>query len=83
MQGKVAVVTGAAGGIGEAIVRKLGDKGVKVVGTGRNAGKLQALKDKLGAGMEFAFVAASSNSTSRTTPRRFPSACSTGRPGCC
>ena len=30
MQGKVAIVTGAAGGIGEAIVRKFGEKGVKV-----------------------------------------------------
>ena len=33
MQGKVAIVTGAAGGIGEAIVRALGARGVKVLGT--------------------------------------------------
>jgi NAD(P)-dependent dehydrogenase (short-subunit alcohol dehydrogenase family) len=57
MQGKVAIVTGAAGGIGEAIVRKLGAKGVKVLGTGRNAGKLGALKDALAGTMEFDFVA--------------------------
>lgn len=56
--GKVAIVTGAAGGIGEAIVSKLGERGVKVLGTGRNAAKLQALKDKLGASMDFAFHAA-------------------------
>ena len=57
MKGKVAIVTGAAGGIGEACVRALGTKGVKVLGTGRNAGKLQALKDALADAMEFDFVA--------------------------
>ena len=57
MQGKVAVVTGAAGGIGEAIVRALGSKGVKVVGTGRNAEKLQALRDALAGLVEFDFIA--------------------------
>lgn len=57
MQGKVAIVTGAAGGIGEACVRALGAKGVKVLGTGRNAAKLQALKDALEGVMEFDFVA--------------------------
>lgn len=58
MNGKVAIVTGAAGGIGEAIVRRLGERGVKVVGTGRTASKLEALKNKLGDSMEFDFVAA-------------------------
>jgi len=57
MQGKVAIVTGAAGGIGEACVRALGAKGVKVLGTGRNEGKLSALKEKLAGIVEFAFVA--------------------------
>lgn len=57
MEGKVAIVTGAAGGIGEAIVRALGARGVKVLGTGRNEGKLQKLKDALGDTMDFAFVA--------------------------
>lgn len=57
MQGKAAIVTGAAGGIGEAIVRKLGERGVKVLGTGRTESKLQALKDSLGDSMEFAYVA--------------------------
>ena len=43
MQGKVAIVTGAAGGIGEACVRALGAKGVKgdqddVVGHERDSG---------------------------------------------
>jgi NAD(P)-dependent dehydrogenase (short-subunit alcohol dehydrogenase family) len=57
MQGKVAIVTGAAGGIGEAIVRGLGARGVKVVGTGRTESKLQALKDSLGDSMDFAYIA--------------------------
>ena len=55
---RVAIVTGAAGGIGEAIVRRLGADGVRVLGTGRNAGKLAALKDALAGTMEFEFVAA-------------------------
>lgn len=58
MQGKVAIVTGAAGGIGEACVRRLGAKGVKVLGTGRNAAKLGALKEALAGAMTFDFVAA-------------------------
>ena len=55
--GKTAIVTGAAGGIGEAIVRKLGARGFSVLGTGRNAAKLQALKDVLGSSMAFDFLA--------------------------
>lgn len=57
MNGKVAIVTGAAGGIGEAIVRALGAKGAKVLGTGRNAAKLAALKAALAGSVEFEFVA--------------------------
>lgn len=53
MQGKVAIVTGGAGGIGEAIVRGLGAKGVKVVATGRTAAKLDKLGEALGDGMAF------------------------------
>ncbi len=63
MKGKVAIVTGAAGGIGEAIVRRLGEKGVRVVGTGRNAAKLEALKAKLGSSMEFSCIAADITAT--------------------
>ena len=58
MQGKVAIVTGAAGGIGEGIVRKLGSKGVKVIGTGRTEAKLSALKAALGSSMAFDYIAA-------------------------
>lgn len=58
MKGKVAVVTGAAGGIGEAIVRALGGRGVKVMGTGRNAAKLATLKAALDGTAAFDFIAA-------------------------
>jgi meso-butanediol dehydrogenase / (S,S)-butanediol dehydrogenase / diacetyl reductase len=53
----VAIVTGAAGGIGEAIVRALGAQGIAVVGTGRNDAKLQALGDALAGSMTFSHVA--------------------------
>lgn len=52
-EAKVAIVTGAAGGIGEGIVKRLGKNGVRVVGIGRSADKLAALKEKLGDSMEF------------------------------
>lgn len=55
---KVAVVTGAAGGIGQAIVRRLGKNGVRVLGTGRNAAKLEQLAQALDGEMDFAFIAA-------------------------
>ena len=58
MTTETAIVTGAAGGIGEAIVRRLGEQGVAVVGTGRDAGKLQALADALKGKMQFSHVAA-------------------------
>jgi meso-butanediol dehydrogenase / (S,S)-butanediol dehydrogenase / diacetyl reductase len=55
---EVAIVTGAAGGIGEAIVRALGAQGVAVVGTGRNADKLRALGDSVADTMQFSCIAA-------------------------
>jgi NAD(P)-dependent dehydrogenase (short-subunit alcohol dehydrogenase family) len=48
MEGKVAIVTGGAGGIGEGIVRALLAKGVRVVATGRSEGKLARLGVALG-----------------------------------
>jgi NAD(P)-dependent dehydrogenase (short-subunit alcohol dehydrogenase family) len=67
-EARVAIVTGAAGGIGEAIVRRLGAGGVKVLGTGRSAAKLQALKDVLGSSMAFDFIAA--DITAEDAPRQ-------------
>lgn len=55
---EVAIVTGAAGGLGEAIVRALGAQGVTVLGTGRNEDKLKALADSLAGTMRFGYVVA-------------------------
>ena len=46
---RIALVTGATSGIGEATVRKLVAEGISVIGTGRNAEKLVALETELGA----------------------------------
>lgn len=45
---RIAVVTGATSGIGEATVRKFVASGFAVVGNGRRAGKLAALESELG-----------------------------------
>jgi len=44
---KVALVTGATGGIGHAIAKKLADEGLKLVLTGRNADKLEEIVTEL------------------------------------
>ena len=54
---ETAIVTGAAGGIGEAIVRRLGEQGIAVVGTGRDTGKLKALSDALPVTVKFSYIA--------------------------
>lgn len=45
---RIATVTGATSGIGEATVRKFVDAGYAVVGTGRNAEKLKGMEKQLG-----------------------------------
>ncbi|AIT81474.1 SDR family NAD(P)-dependent oxidoreductase [Novosphingobium pentaromativorans] len=50
MKGKVAIVTGGTGGIGGAVAEILLSRGCKVLVTGRNQSKLDALADRLGAG---------------------------------
>ena len=49
LTGKTALVTGASGGIGEAVARALHAQGATVVLHGTRAKKLQALKQQLGA----------------------------------
>ena len=49
LTGKTALVTGASGGIGEAVARALHAQGAKVVLHGTRAEKLEALKQQLGA----------------------------------
>ena len=46
MEGKVAIVTGASGGIGGAVAEELSRLGVKVVATGRNGDNLKKLAAK-------------------------------------
>ncbi|MBW8785380.1 MAG: SDR family oxidoreductase [Novosphingobium sp.] len=55
---KVAIVTGAGGGIGEGIARRLGESGIRVVGVGRNVDKLETARHALGDGVEFSPFAA-------------------------
>lgn len=57
MEGKVAIVTGGGGGIGAGIVRTLGAKGVKVVATGRNEGKLARFGEELGSSIAYSSIA--------------------------
>ncbi len=47
LNNKVALITGATGGIGGAIVRKLHSAGAVVILSGRNSDKLQELKNEL------------------------------------
>lgn len=47
LAGKVALVSGAAGNIGEVIVRRYLEEGARVVMVGRNRAKLEAAREKL------------------------------------
>ena len=67
-EAQVAIVTGAAGGIGEAICRRFGQAGVRVVATGRSADKLAKLKAELAPSMEISTIAV--DVTAEDAPKR-------------
>lgn len=46
--GRVALVTGASSGFGEAIARRLAEHGMKVIGCARNIAKIQVRALSLG-----------------------------------
>jgi meso-butanediol dehydrogenase/(S,S)-butanediol dehydrogenase/diacetyl reductase len=54
---RVAIITGAAGGIGAATTKLLLEQGMAVVGVGRDVAKLAALEDKMAAGGRLATFA--------------------------
>jgi NAD(P)-dependent dehydrogenase (short-subunit alcohol dehydrogenase family) len=64
----VAIVTGAAGGIGEAICRRFGEAWVRVVATGRSADKLARLQAALEPSMQITTVAV--DVTANDAPKR-------------
>src|SRR3982751_4710663 len=47
LDGKVAIITGATGGIGEATAKRFLDEGAKVMLVGRSAEKLKATSERL------------------------------------
>lgn len=49
-QKRIAIITGATSGIGEATARKFVHEGINVIGTGRTGEKLAALEEELGDG---------------------------------
>ena len=73
LSGKVALVTGASGGIGGAIAEALHGQGAQVALSGRRADALEALAERLGSGRA-ARCPATSPSATRSPP------CPSGRP---
>lgn len=55
-QRRVAIVTGAGSGVGQALSRLLARRGVDIVGTGRSPEPLEALRDELAGTAEVAIV---------------------------
>ena len=46
LKDKSIIVTGASGGIGNSIIKKLNDQGVNILASGTNSAKLESLRSK-------------------------------------
>jgi NAD(P)-dependent dehydrogenase (short-subunit alcohol dehydrogenase family) len=66
LEGKVAIITGATGGIGEATARLYLDQGAKLMLVGRSQEKLNALTKKLGDGDNIAYAIAEADNEQQT-----------------
>jgi NAD(P)-dependent dehydrogenase (short-subunit alcohol dehydrogenase family) len=66
LEGKVAIITGATGGIGEATARLYLDQGAKVMLVGRSQEKLNATIKKLGGGENIAQAIAEADNEQQT-----------------
>ena len=69
LAGKVAIVTGASSGVGEAVARRLAKRGASVVLAARTAGPLQAVADSVGG------LAVPTDVSRRTDLERLVAAC--------
>ena len=68
LEGKVAIITGATGGIGEATAKLYLDQGAKVMLVARSKEKLSSSVKKLGGGQQY--CASGCRSRQRRTNRR-------------
>ena len=67
LEGKVAIITGATGGIGEASARTFLEQGAKVLLVGRSQDKLDALLKTLGGGKNIAHAVAQADNEMQTS----------------
>ena len=77
LETRVAIITGAGQGIGEAIAKAYAREGAKVVITGRTLSKLEAVADQIEAARAAKYAAskhwpAIASTRRRRWPRRFP-----------
>ena len=55
LSGKIALITGGAGGIGKSIAEKFSEEGAEIIISGRDSKKLDSTINELGGGMPVVF----------------------------